>query len=74
MTATDTVSCIITGTQSVTVDDTLYVATTGSDSNVGSQASPLKTDEAAVTKTSSLPGVLTILVAQGTRNEGTSGS
>ena len=71
--ATDTSDGTITGTQTVTVDDTLYVATTGSDANAGSQAAPLKTIKAAVTKTGSLPGVLKIHVQQGTYNEGSGG-
>jgi hypothetical protein len=71
VTATDTADSGITGSQSVTVDDTLYVDTvTGADANVGSKAAPLKTINAAVTKTGSFTGVHTLHVAQGSYNEG----
>ena len=53
--------------------DTLYVATTGSNSNVGSQTAPLLTISAAVAKTFSLPGVHTIHVAEGKLQRGPSG-
>ena len=52
----------------MTVDDTLYVATTGSNSNVGSQTAPLLTIAAAVAKTGSLSGVLKLHVAEGSYN------
>ena len=63
----------LSGSQTVTVSDTLYVATTGSDSNPGSQAAPLKSIQAAVNKTSSFFGVLNITVAAGSYTEGGSG-
>ncbi len=43
---------------------------TGSDSNIGSQAAPLQTINAAVPKTDSLSGVLKLHVAEGSYNEG----
>jgi hypothetical protein len=73
VTATDTSDGSITGTETVTVGDTLYVATTGSNSNVGSQSAPLKTINAAVAKTGSLPGVLKLHVAEGSYGEGAGG-
>jgi hypothetical protein len=71
VTATDTAESGITGSQLVSVDDTLYVdKTNGADANAGSKTAPLKTIHAAVTKTGSLPGVHTLHVAEGSYNEG----
>ena len=70
LTATDTADAGVTGTQLVTVDDTLYVATTGSNSNVGSKSAPLLTISAAVAKTGSLSGVLKLHVAEGNYSGG----
>jgi hypothetical protein len=70
-TATDAADNTITGSQPVTVDDTLYVDTaTGADANAGSKAAPLKTISAAVTKAGTFTGVHTLHVAQGTYSEG----
>ena len=73
VTATHTATAGITGSQTVTVDDTLYVATGGSDGTPAARRLRCETIDAAVAMTASLSGVLTVQVAEGSYNEGVDG-
>ena len=64
--ASDSASISVTGTARATVDDALHVASTGSDSGPGTQAAPLQTIAAALTKAATFNGVDALDVASGT--------
>lgn len=72
VTATDTTDASITGSDTVQVNGVLFVTTSGSDGNPGTQAQPLRTVSAAVTKAAadgSPP--FAVDIAGGTYAEGT---
>jgi hypothetical protein len=70
VTATDTSNSSITGSESVPVTGVLYVSVGGSNSNPGTEAQPLATVSAAVTKAAASSPPSAVDVAAGTYNEG----
>ena len=70
VTATDTANSGITGSDSVPVNGILFVSTSGSDTNQGTQAQPMRTVSAAASKAALNSPPFTVEVAGGTYNEG----
>jgi hypothetical protein len=70
VTATDTSNASITGSESVPVNGVLFVSLNGSDTNPGTQAQPMRSVSAAVTKAAASSPPLAVDVAGGTYNEG----
>jgi len=70
VTATDTANSAMTGSDSAALDGVLWVSPTGSDSNTGTQAQPLRTVSAAVAKAALTSPAFAVDVAAGTYNEG----
>ena len=70
VTATDTANPSVTGSDSVPVNGVLFVSLNGSDTNHGTQAQPLRTVSAAVSKAVVSSPPFAIDVAGGTYNEG----
>jgi hypothetical protein len=70
VTATDTASSSVTGSDSVPVNGVLFVSLNGSNSYPGTQAQPMGTVSAAVSKAAASSPPFAVDVAAGTYNEG----
>jgi hypothetical protein len=70
VTATDTANSGITGSHSVPVNGVLWVSLNGSDSSLGTQAQPMRTIGAAVSKAAISSPPFAVDVANGTYSEG----
>ena len=70
VTATDTANSNIMGSGSVALNGVLFVSATGSDSNSGTQAQPLRTVGAAVARAALTSPPFAVDVAAGTYSEG----
>ncbi len=71
VTATDTASSSVTGSDSVPVNGVLFVSLSGSNAYPGTQAQPMQTVSAAVSKAAASSPPFAVDVAAGTYNEGT---